>query len=167
MFTKVQAIFDSAPWDVVGLFGLHAAVFLYGLLNRRNHMLSLIFSLYFSQIIFEHFHVIRPFIQSESASMLEVFYFQTALYLVMIALFATIIYKKAFGDGGTRLRFWKILLLVAAIGGLATSSFLRLIDIDKLYQISPLVEKIFTGENQILLWLLLPILAILTLIRKA
>jgi len=130
-------------------------------------MLSLIFSLYISQAVFEHFRLLDPFFKSESATKLEVFYFQSAFYLVLIALIATVIYKKAFGDGGNRLKLWKIILLVAAVGGLFTSSFLRLLPVADFYEVSPLVAKTFIGENQVLLWLLLPILAMLTLIRKA
>lgn len=164
---QLQSIYDNVSWDVIAMFGLHGGVLLYGLLNRRNHLLSIVFSLYISQVIFEHFRLLDPFLKSEKATASDVFYFESAFYLVLIVLIASVIYKKVFEDGGPRIKFWKIILMVIAIGGLFVSSFLRLLPAAELYQLSPLIEKLFVGSNQVLLWLLLPILAMLVLIRRA
>lgn len=167
MADSVKSFFDNLSWDVIIMFGLHGAVFLYGILNRRNHLLSIIFSLYISQVIFEHFRLLDPFLRSETATASDVFYFQSAFYLIMIVLIASVIYKKVFEDGGPRIKFWKIIIMVAAIGGLFISSFLRLLPVSDLYELSPLIERMFVGQNQVLLWLLLPILTMLVLIRRA
>lgn len=167
MLSQLQSIYDQVSWDVIITFGLHGVIFLYGILNRRNHLLSIIFSLYISQVILEHFRLLDPFLKSESATRTDVFYFQSAFYLILIVLIASVIYKKVFEDGGPRVKFWKIILMVAAIGGLFISSFLRLLPVADLYKLSPLIEKLFVGPNQVLLWLLLPILAMLVLIRRA
>lgn len=166
MIDQFQIFYDNLSWDVVIAFGLHGGVLLYGLINRRNHLLSIVFSLYISQVIFEHFRLLDHFLKSATATASDVFYFQSAFYLILIILIGSVIYKKVFEDGGPRIKFWKIIIMVAAIGGLFTSSFLRLLPVAELYPISPLIEKLFAGPNQVLLWLLLPILAMLVLIRR-
>ena len=167
MLNQMQSVFSQASWDVLIFFGLLGTVLLYALLNSRNQMLALIFSLYVSQLVFEHFRLLDPFLKSESASATDVFYFQAALYLVIIAIVATIIYKKVFGDGGPRFMLWKIAVMTILAVGLFANSFLRLLPIGDLYKISPLITRVFIGENQTFLWLTLPIIALLVIIRRS
>ena len=167
MLANIQNIFNQASWDILALFGLFGVVLLYALLNRRNHLLALVFSLYISQLVFENFHLLDRFLGSETASATDVFYFQAALYSVIIALVATIIYKKAFGDGGPRFMLWKIAVMTVLATGLFVNSFLRLLPIDEFYKISSLLSRVFVGENQTILWLTLPIIALLVIIRRS
>ena len=132
MLNRMQNIFEQTSWDVLILFLVLGLIFLYALLNRRNHMLALIFSIYVSQLIFEHFHLLDPFLESEKASATNVFYFQAALYLIMIALIATLIYKKVFGEGSARFMFWKIAVMATLVTGLFANSFLRLLPVNDL-----------------------------------
>ena len=162
----MQSVFGQSSWDILIFFGLFSVMFLYALLNRRNHLFAIIFSLYSSELIFANFHLLDRFFESENATPGDVFYFRAALYLVLFALIATIIYKKVFGDGGPRFKAWKIVIMVASATGLFANSFLRILPTGGLYEISPLLSRLFIGQNQTMLWLSLPIIAILVILRR-
>jgi len=177
LFIGIQTILSgfrigaASGWDIFIILIFLIVTLIYGFFLGRNRIIALLISTYFSLAIlmampwqalssFKWLGVGKP------SSSLQIF-----LFLALIILFFFLIPRSVLSSA-MRLRkrgdaSWLQLFLLAVvqIGLLATVIF-SLLPKESVYNLAPLLKKIFIGPESEFVWITLPILVILLMRRK-
>ncbi|MEK7595959.1 MAG: hypothetical protein AAB564_00165 [Patescibacteria group bacterium] len=159
-----SSIFANPTWDILTVFFFVAAGFFYGISAGRTRMVAVLFSIYISQLLFEHTRFINFFL--EDREILEIFLLKAAAFFALIVILSHFLIRSVFSRSEDSGVWWQIFLLSFSEVGLLISAVFRLLPAVELFTFSPLVSYFFASPNAYFWWLILPLIVLFVILRK-
>jgi hypothetical protein len=161
---QVSKFVSNPTWDILAIFFFLAVGFFYGLSVGSKKLLSVLFALYVSILLFANFSYLDFFV--EGRKLLEVFLFQAFIFLVFLVLLTILFNKTIFKKSTKTDKWWHVFVLSFLEVGLLMSAVFQLLPVKELFVFSPLIEKVFASSQSFLWWLVLPLIALFVIVRK-
>ncbi len=163
----LENIFETltnTTWDILVIFFFVSAGFFYGLSAGKTKLLSVLFSLYISILLFNKFPYLN--IITEGRDVFQIFLIKTGLFLALIIILWILFSRSVFKGTRNTERVWQIFILSFLEVGLFTSAIFQLLPAKELFTFSPVVELLFASEKTFFWWLVLPLVSLLFIISK-
>ncbi|MCF7835839.1 MAG: hypothetical protein K9M15_01840 [Candidatus Marinimicrobia bacterium] len=160
----LTAVVYNPTWDIIVLFFFLATGFFYGVLAGKKKLLSVLFSLYISLLLFENLPYLEKLTRDKSA--LESFWIQLSAFLIVITILAILFNKTVFRGNLKSKRWWQIFILSILEVGLFVSSIFRLLPAQEMFTFSPITEMLFSSEKSFFWWIILPLITFFFILRK-
>jgi len=162
----ISKILTNPTWDILVLFFFLALGFFYGITAGIKRLLSMLFAIYVSILLFINFKYLDFFV--EGKSILEVFFFRLVIFLILIVLLCIIFNKIVFSELDKNKKWTRAIILSLLLSfleiGLLISAVFQFLPAKGLFSFSPIVEKFFASEETFFWWLALPLIALFSII---
>lgn len=164
----ILKILSNSAWSLIILCFFWAAIFFYGLTAGRKKLLSVLFSMYASIIISDQIIKLdfRPILFFKNFS--DIFFTRILIFAVLFIII-NIIFSKRIFSGVPEIRkekLWQLLILSFLDVGLLLSYVYRILPDKNLLNLSQTIEWLFASEKSFLCWAVLPIVALLFIVKK-
>lgn len=143
--SSVSDLLLNPSWDILAVFCVFTVVFFYGFSAGKNKLLSLLFSVYATALVFENF----PYA-------LKTLLIKTGVFLAVFIVMHLFLNKSIFKDTKAG-PWWQTIILSTLFTGILAAVFLTNILAENFYTLSPLVEKLFAGKTAVFWWLISPL----------
>ncbi|MFH0803525.1 MAG: hypothetical protein V1877_00170 [Candidatus Tagabacteria bacterium] len=161
----ISKILTHPTWDLLVVFFFVAAGFFYGITSGKAKLISALFSLYISGLIFENFSYLD--FLTKGRTLIETFLFRGSAFAILVILLTFLFNRVLSRDyvSGTR-EWWKVFFLSFLETGLLMSFIFQLLPAKELFNFSPIVQNIFASSRAFFWWLTLPLVALFFIARK-
>lgn len=163
-FQNFSKIISHPTWDILVFLFFIAAGFFYGTSQGKRGLIGTLFAIYIGQIIFTKFSYLDFLLKGKP--LLQIFSLKAAIFLILVIVLA-ILFSKLISESRYAEKGWgKIFLLSFLESGLLISSLFQLFPIKGLFTFSSLTQFLFASPVAYFWWLVLPIPALIFIVRK-
>jgi len=155
---------SNPTWDILVLFFFLATGFFYGILAGKKKLLSVLFSLYISILLWNNFPYLNALTQGKELQ--DAFLFQLTSFLVFIIILAILFNKTIFRGSVKSKKWWPVFILSFLEIGLFTSAIFQFLPTKEMFSFSPITEILFASEKAFFWWAVLPLISLFFILRK-
>lgn len=158
-FGQISKTISNPSWDLIVIFAFVAFGFFYGISSGKSKLVSLIFSLYVSGFLFEHFDYFDKLTGKETVS--QTFFLRISIFLAMVIILNILFIKvlRFHSESGEK-KWWQVLMLSFLASGLLFSSLFQMFPFKEIFTFSPIVQNLFASDRVFFWWLILPLVAL-------
>lgn len=165
--TSVQAQITSLSTDTIIILIILGLSIGYTFYFGKDKIISLILSFYLASFIYENFYFINKLIIYKSTPTF-LFFNHLTIFLIFFFIICLFLNKIILIDHSYS-KIKKIIhsiLLGGSFTGLVLLGSYHIISIEKIYNFSPTIDKVFYGANEFTIWLIVPFVVFLFVLRR-